>query len=184
VGRDSPRARERFRAPDGGAIRRAASSRRELALLAKLVDAFDAPAWVLDAKSRVVHASVGARRSRQDPPSAKESNDGGLRVIPITLDGEACRVVIASPKTLAASDATRNELPPSLQRIAELVVRGLSNRDIAEQTGRSLATVRVYVARIYRHLGVRGRVDLARAARLSDARTSTAPPSDDEQTTP
>ena len=100
------------------------------------------------------------------------------------LDGEACRVVIASPKSLAPSDATRTELPPSLQRIVELVVRGLSNREIAEETGRSLATVRVYVARIYRHLGVRGRVDLARAARLSDARASTAPPSDDEQATP
>lgn len=53
-------------------------------------------------------------------------------------------------------------LTPSEQRVAELASAGMSNRDIAAALFISIKTVEANLGRIYRKLGVRGRVALAR----------------------
>ncbi len=53
-------------------------------------------------------------------------------------------------------------LPPSLRAVAELVAAGLGDKEIAAELSVPLATVRTYVARCYRRLGLRSRVELAR----------------------
>lgn len=54
------------------------------------------------------------------------------------------------------------ELPPSLARVATLVVDGYSEKEVAERLGASPATIRTYVRRIYRRLGVHNRAELVR----------------------
>ena len=54
-------------------------------------------------------------------------------------------------------------LTPSEQRVAELAVRGMSNRDIAAALFISPKTVEVNLSRIYRKLKIRSRMELHRA---------------------
>jgi DNA-binding CsgD family transcriptional regulator len=53
-------------------------------------------------------------------------------------------------------------LTPAELRIAELVVSGLGNREVAAAVFVSVKTVEAHLSRIYRKLGVRGRRELAR----------------------
>lgn len=55
-----------------------------------------------------------------------------------------------------------NTLTPAERRIAELVASGHSNPEIAASLYISIKTVEANLTRIYRKLGLRGRVDLAR----------------------
>jgi len=54
-------------------------------------------------------------------------------------------------------------LTPSEQRVAELAVSGLSNRDIAATLFISPKTVEVNLSRIYRKLDIRSRIELYKA---------------------
>lgn len=56
-----------------------------------------------------------------------------------------------------------DELTESERRVAELAAEGLSNREIAERAFLSVKTVEANLTRVYRKLGVRSRVGLARA---------------------
>lgn len=78
--------------------------------------------------------------------------DGGLRllVLPRGLGPGA-----SAPDALAQWD-----LPPALARVTSLILRGLSDKEIATEADLSVATVRTYVARIYQRLGVCSRFDL------------------------
>lgn len=58
---------------------------------------------------------------------------------------------------------TRDQgLTPSERRVADLAASGMSNRDIAATLFISIKTVEANLGRVYRKLGVRGRVALAR----------------------
>jgi DNA-binding NarL/FixJ family response regulator len=62
-------------------------------------------------------------------------------------------------------------LTPSEQRVAELAVSGMTNRDIAAALFISPKTVEVNLSRIYRKLRVRSRVELYRAWDSGNAST-------------
>ena len=51
---------------------------------------------------------------------------------------------------------------PGEQRVAELVARGLSNKEVAAQLYLSVYTVQAHLSRVYAKLGVRSRAQLAR----------------------
>jgi two-component system nitrate/nitrite response regulator NarL len=51
-------------------------------------------------------------------------------------------------------------LNPRERRIAELVVRGLRNREIGERIGTNEGNVKVYLHRIYRKLGISSRTEM------------------------
>lgn len=55
----------------------------------------------------------------------------------------------------------RSQLTPREQQIAELVERGLRNRDIARQLGIQTGTVKIHLKHIFEKTGVRGRYGLA-----------------------
>lgn len=63
-----------------------------------------------------------------------------------------------------AADATpaRAELPPYLARVADAIVEGRTDKEIASALGVSLATARTYVRRTFERLHVRSRVQLVR----------------------
>jgi DNA-binding CsgD family transcriptional regulator len=58
---------------------------------------------------------------------------------------------------------SRDELTAGERQVAELVASGLSNREVAERAFLSIKTVEATLTRVYRKLGVRSRVELARA---------------------
>jgi two-component system nitrate/nitrite response regulator NarP len=59
--------------------------------------------------------------------------------------------------------------------IAELVARGLRNRDIAETLEMNEGTVKVYLHRVYRKLGIASRTELALLAREPGKQQSGSP---------
>ena len=74
-------------------------------------------------------------------------------VTPIAPGGYALKLVIVHAPALA-------ELPPSLRPVLDLVAEGLSDKEIALRIGMPLATVRTYVTRGYKRLGVHDRREL------------------------
>ncbi|MDY0815327.1 helix-turn-helix transcriptional regulator [Kitasatospora purpeofusca] len=66
------------------------------------------------------------------------------------------------PVAVPASEGTAGGLSEAEGRVAELAARGLSNRDIARKLYITVSTVEQHLTRVYRKLGVRRRVDLAR----------------------
>jgi len=97
----------------------------------------DAPPWIADAVSQ-------DRRSKAVP----------ARVARVSPDEDSLFIVIPN------AGARIPELPPSLERIARLLCRGLSDKEIAQQTDLTLPTVRTYVRRLYRRAGVHSRSEL------------------------
>ena len=67
----------------------------------------------------------------------------------------------ARPQRLAFSGV--DALTASERRVAELAVRGLRNREIAEALFVCLKTVEVHLGRAYTKLGIKGRAQLAEA---------------------
>lgn len=63
---------------------------------------------------------------------------------------------------IGGRSASRHDLTPTEQRIAELVAEGLTNRDVASALFVTPKTVESALTRIYRKLGVRSRTALAR----------------------
>jgi DNA-binding CsgD family transcriptional regulator len=55
------------------------------------------------------------------------------------------------------------DLTPTEQEVAELVGRGLTNREVANTLFLSVSTVEANLRRIYRKIGVRSRTELSRA---------------------
>jgi DNA-binding NarL/FixJ family response regulator len=54
------------------------------------------------------------------------------------------------------------DLTPTEQEVAELVGRGLTNREVANALFLSVSTVEANLRRIYRKIGVRSRTELSR----------------------
>lgn len=63
------------------------------------------------------------------------------------------------PTSLPRSTA-RPALPPALQRVADALAAGLSDKEIAVQLGLTLSTARTYVSRVLHKRGVRSRREL------------------------
>jgi DNA-binding NarL/FixJ family response regulator len=61
-------------------------------------------------------------------------------------------------------------LPASLQRVAKRVAEGMSDDQIAHEIGLTTKTIRTYVERIYRSLGVHSRAALVLALRKAHTR--------------
>ena len=58
--------------------------------------------------------------------------------------------------------AARDALTPAEQRVAELVIEGRTNREVAAELVLSPHTVESHLRSAYRKLGIRSRVELAR----------------------
>jgi DNA-binding NarL/FixJ family response regulator len=82
----------------------------------------------------------------------------GLRLRLVTPHGHDLPIQ-ASPRPTPSSRL--DELTAAEVRIAHLVARGASNREVAEWLTLSSKTVETHLSRIYRKLGVRSRADVA-----------------------
>ena len=101
------------------------------------------------------------RRQRQ-----KESAAATLREAVQAFDALGTALWVDRARTeLARADVAHsgtNELTPSEQRVAELAVEGMSNRDIAAALFISPKTVETNLARVYRKLDIHSRTQLSR----------------------
>ena len=82
--------------------------------------------------------------------------------------GDVARLLGALALALAASNARqeRTELTPSEAEVLSLLAQGFVPKEIAERNGRSVYTVRVHIANAIAKLGVHGRDEAVRAAKL------------------
>jgi DNA-binding CsgD family transcriptional regulator len=80
----------------------------------------------------------------------------------LTQLGAVCWADLAQAQSARLTHAAAATLTPTEQRIADLVAQGQTNAEIAAALLISPKTVECNLTRIYRKLGIRRRVDLAR----------------------
>lgn len=145
------------------------SNEVELAFLMRLIAEGDTAT-----ASRIAHRIVEAKRDGHDLP-------GGMQAVHAEAGTDAAppKMLWAEPtqkKTPAApakprrtpspagSDHARGALSPRELNVLRLISQGLSNREIAESSYRSLHTVDAQVKNIYRKLAVNSRAQAVREA--------------------
>jgi DNA-binding NarL/FixJ family response regulator len=101
--------------------------------------------------------------ARAAPPPTAVMREGrrGLRAVRFVHRGEVF-VVVSYPTEL---DVGTDDLTPAEADIARMVVRGMTNNEIAEARGRSANTVANQLKAIFRKLHVSSRIELVRRAR-------------------
>lgn len=144
---------------------------RAVELHGPVVDMFREPAFIVDGFGNILLANDAARRAYPHRPTwlAAVVSDRPRASVPdcrvMSLD-DARNVFLVIPcASLRPPQALTVEapsLPPSLERIARLLALGRSDKEIATELELPLVTVRTYVTRIYRKLGVSNRTQLAR----------------------
>jgi DNA-binding CsgD family transcriptional regulator len=105
---------------------------------------------------------AGRRAEARDP--LREARDRAHRCGATALEARVHEELViagARPQRLAFSGV--DALTAAERRVAELAVRGLRNREIAEALFVSLKTVEVHLGRTYTKLGIKGRSQLAEA---------------------
>lgn len=85
---------------------------------------------------------------------------GPVAAVEAALARERARV--ASRREVATRDERLSTLTPREREVMELLVRGLHNREVAEQLGISARTVEVHKARVMDKLSARNLADLIR----------------------
>ena len=99
------------------------------------------------------------RKVRQRREAARSLDEAGA--IFARLGARPWQELVAAQRARLAPGRD-DELTPTERRVAELVASGHSNPEIAASMFISVKTVEANLTRIYRKLGLRGRVDLAR----------------------
>lgn len=98
------------------------------------------------------------RRRRRQKRAAAEALQQALDVFDAL--GTTLWAAQADLDRVAIGPAAAHELTPSERRIAELVARGMTNREVATALFVSLKTVEANLARVYRKLAIRSRAEL------------------------
>jgi DNA-binding CsgD family transcriptional regulator/tetratricopeptide (TPR) repeat protein len=115
--------------------------------------------------ARTLLAKGTVQRRAQQRSSARETLDRALGLfdqLGAPLWAERARVELGR---IGGRAPSRGELTPSERRVAELVVAGRTNREVAAELFLSERTVESHLTHIYAKLGVRSRVGLARTLR-------------------
>jgi hypothetical protein len=128
------------------------------ALVAALLDAMSEPAALIRG-DQVVYPNLAARTGRV----ALDRWLPEARRHPVDPAGATTlAIAVAQPGPAPPPAPAIAELPPWLRAVGELVEQGLSDKEIAEQTGKSVTTIKTAVQRMFRRLGVHSRHELIR----------------------
>lgn len=108
---------------------------------------------------RVTHA---LRKDMKATVSIAVSREGGghLPGLLVRYSGMAARVASGFQPT-PAQLSILSQLTPGERNVALLVMRGMSNQEIADALHRDITTVKDHLSHIYDKLGIRGRTQLA-----------------------
>lgn len=137
-------------------------ARADLPDLAPLLDLFDEAAYLVNEAGEVVFANtvaLGEHGQNPDwlPQALSQEADADSRPCRIARVGWERDLYIVIPAAASLVD-----LPPRLRQVAERLVDGLTDKEIAAALDIPLTTVRTYVARIFRRLNVHNRSELVR----------------------
>ncbi|MEZ2298958.1 response regulator transcription factor [Variovorax sp. RCC_210] len=145
------------------------SNEVELAFLMRLIAEGDTAT-----ASRIAHRIVEAKRDGHDLPGGMQAvhADAGIDAAPPKMrwaepTQKKTPTAPAKPRRTplpAGSDHARGALSPRELNVLRLISQGLSNREIAESSYRSLHTVDAQVKNIYRKLAVNSRAQAVREA--------------------
>lgn len=137
-----------------------------------MLDTFDEPAILCSESGQILLVNAPARRRYPKTPDwlevcvAKGPN-AVAKVSPVRIDERKLLLVVPRPLSARSQEIQRgpkdSELPPYLARVVELMMEGLTDREIADKSGRSYNTVRTYVRRLYARYAVSNRMQLLRA---------------------
>jgi DNA-binding CsgD family transcriptional regulator len=141
------------------------------ARLEDVAGCFDQPAYLADERGTVIFANAAAQRRWPELPPwvrhqalgvADDTTPTGVRSVCCRAGGMSVHLVVAPPdaNVSGAFDWKKLGLSEPLAEIASLAAMGLSDKEIADRVGRPLPTVRTYVSRILRRVGVRRRTEL------------------------
>lgn len=144
-----------------------------VAALTELVHGYRKPAMMTDDKGTLVCMNAAAGRmlgnrgeqetdGKHSPTNLVELQTWEHKA-KIQADGHTFYLII--PDAPDGGDNSKHAakniyLPPRLAKIAQLVISGCTDKQIAVHTGLSFSTVRTYVRQIYRRIGVHSRVEL------------------------
>lgn len=131
-----------------------------LSLLTELVQGLVRPAVFNTEQGTPVCMNAAAVRAIDPTPGAGVPADWPRRFA-LQIDGQTFHLAAADP----SEGTTSRRLPPRLDKIAKLVIAGLTDKQIAGRIGLTFSTVRTYVRQIYRRCGVHSRVELVYAMR-------------------
>lgn len=150
--------------------------------LRAIIDTLPRAALIVTDLGQVVHANEPAKGLLAERPSwlevfAEEGPDAAaareyLSITPIEVGPRKLWIVVPEQRERRADAPLEKKrrtsgendpldaLPPSLREVADQVVLGLTDKEIAEKTGRPYATVRTYVSKTFKKLGVHSREEL------------------------
>jgi DNA-binding CsgD family transcriptional regulator/PAS domain-containing protein len=160
------------------AVSSAASEPARAGDISALVDAIPLPVFVRSTSGRILHWNRAASRTfrqappwlRSDPKWAAVALPPWVRRVPLRMGGRSFEVLLvdAFDVTIAAAHlapwAERWKLPPRHARVAALLLRGLTDKEIAQRTQLAPSSVRTYVKEVFLRAGVHSRTELIRAA--------------------
>jgi DNA-binding CsgD family transcriptional regulator len=129
-------------------------------LLAGAADAFDALGYRIDAARSLLLSGRALLRAGRRSAAADTIAEARRRFAAMGAAGWLRQAEAELDR--ASPGREQSALTPTEQRIAALAVAGRRNREIAGELFISVATVEAHLTRIYRKLGVRSRVELAR----------------------
>ena len=115
------------------------------------------------------------RRAKQKRV-ARSSLDQALRIFE-SLGAPLWAERARSELSRVGGPAAPGELTPTERQVAELVVEGLTNREVADALFVSVKTVEANLSRVYHKMGLGSRRELQRAMRPADS----VPGSDQQQ---
>lgn len=137
--------------------------------LPALLEAFREPAFLVDGNGTIVSRNLAATRSHLgaewvarvvDRSGAPEPARPGARVMRLHGCGLYLVVPVPAWELPQAFEPMDSPWPPRLRQTAELLLEGLSDRQIAERMETRPSTARTYVIRVFRRLGVHSRKEL------------------------
>jgi DNA-binding NarL/FixJ family response regulator len=143
-----------------GLLALAAGDDEAASALAAAASQYDRLGYRLDAARTVLLQGRALRRSGRRNDAAAVLADSRDRFAGMGASPWAAQA--AAELERVAPGRPSGELTPTESRIANLVVRGRRNREIAGELFMSVATVEAHLTRIYRKLGVRSRTELSR----------------------
>jgi len=133
-----------------------------------VIDMFEEPAFLVSLSGELIFANHAAKRVFPTAPSwlaqavatSDEFTSQLCRVARLERDEESIYLVIPCVESHPPTQFSNRQivkLAPSLKRIASLLAQGFSDKEIAAATDLTLATVRTYVSRVFKHVGVHSR---------------------------
>ncbi|CEJ14668.1 Nitrate/nitrite response regulator protein NarL [bacterium YEK0313] len=117
---------------------------------------------VLDALAAGVNGFVPKRLAEDDLVAALQAVIGGTIFVPASLASAMPRPAQPAPAAEPAADL--NRLTPRQRDVLELLLQGQSNKEIARALDLGHGTVKIHMAALFRHLGVRNRAAAVAAA--------------------